>query len=127
MNIILIMENQFGNQDQYPDDTKGNAQDKKKNKEWFCQLPTHQDHLGNSCKEEGKDCQDEKKFKEWIWLPAMIRPDRLILEGCTPRYAPYTAANINQHEPFIVGMMIVHADDCECSDDNAFVFLFICS
>ena len=103
MDIILIVENQFGNLDQDQDYTQGNAQDKKKNKEWLCQLPAHQDQHG----EEGEDCQDEKKFKEWIWLPAMIRPDRLILEGCTPRYAPYTAANINQHEPFIVGMMMI--------------------
>ena len=56
MDIILIVENQFVNQDQDPDDTQGNAQDKKKNKEWLCQLPAHQDQHGNPCWEEGKDC-----------------------------------------------------------------------
>ena len=46
MDIILIMENQFGNQDRDQDDTQGNAQD---NKEWLCQLPAHQDQHGNPC------------------------------------------------------------------------------
>ena len=49
MDIILIVENQFVNQDQDPDDTQGNAQDKKKNKEWLCQLPAYQDQHGNPC------------------------------------------------------------------------------
>ena len=49
MDIILIVENQFGNLDQDQDYTQGNAQDKKKNKEWLCQFPAHQDQHGNPC------------------------------------------------------------------------------